>query len=119
MCWLISLILLGLLIGGIILIDFIESLGLIISVVLGFALGMFLLIWPINYFCDVVFIQQYGATKVTIEQARNKDIDPLERVELQKKIIEINNTIAIEKYWNQTILDEWIPDEIMDLEPLK
>jgi hypothetical protein len=82
-------------------------------------LAIFLLIWPLSYIGDVSTIQDYHALKYTVQESRNAEIDPLERATLTKSIIEINEWLARAQYWNGTFFDQAVPDEIMELEPIK
>ena len=57
-----------------------------------------------------------------IETLNNTNIDRLEDVEkalMRDKILEINSWLSRSKYYNDTILDWFIPDEILKLEPIK
>ncbi len=57
-----------------------------------------------------------------IETLNNTNINRLEDVEkalMRDKILEINSWLARSKYYNDTILDWFIPDEILKLEPIK
>lgn len=85
------------------------------------ALLLFWLLWlGGNYIDNINFAQTYPAIKTTIEESRsNPEFTYTERVELTSKIVELNADLAADKYWNQTIFDPCIPDEIVDFEPIK
>jgi len=63
-------------------------------------------------------IVRFEATRQTIKIARETG-NELEKAAVQHKIIECNNWLASKVYWNQTIFDIFIPDEVMQLKPLK
>jgi len=64
-------------------------------------------------------IQEYHATKYTIEQARQDGISELERAALTQKIIDTNAWLANCQYWNKTIVGIYVPDEVEKLKYLK
>jgi len=64
-------------------------------------------------------VQQINATRATIEQARQGENDPLENAAVMLTIVELNQWIATRKYWNTTLFDLWVPDEVDQLEPLR
>jgi len=96
-----------------------EFLGLLISVISGFIILMAFIFTPINYYSTISGINQYNSMKNTIEITRNQNISEIERAALTTKIIETNQWLIDVQYWNNTIFDYCIPDEIMQLEPLK
>ena len=64
-------------------------------------------------------IQEYHATKDSIDNARGNGVD-IENAALQLKIIEINEWLAREQWYNSNIWSgPFVPDAIDDLEPLK
>jgi uncharacterized membrane protein len=92
--------------------------GAIIAFIAGILLLMVLIILPIEYHSTMSAIDKYNATELTIENARENGVD-IENAALQQKIIDINQWLAGKKYWNETMFDIFIPDEVMDLEPLR
>ena len=79
-----------------------------------------LIIWPIHYYDVHAKIAEYHALKETVNQSRQDDISEFERVTLTNRIIENNTALARLKYWNETFMfDMYIPDEIMQLEPIR
>lgn len=64
-------------------------------------------------------IEEYKATKYTIEESRKKENNEAERVSLSKQIMETNMFIERNKRYNKSIFDLWIPDEIENLKMLK
>lgn len=88
---------------------FISSVLLVVS----------LIMLPINYYNVKAEIQSYYALKDTIEVSRENGNSEIERAALVQKIADNNTRLANLKYWNGTILDIFIPDEIENLDPLK
>ncbi len=77
---------------------------------------------PIVYYSTKAEIKSYYAVKETLDNARNSSEYSnysIESAALQLKIIETNSWLATQQYWKQTILTDFIPDEIMILKPLK
>jgi len=63
-------------------------------------------------------IEKYETTRQTIERARENG-NSLEQAALQHKIIECNQWLAGHIYWNDSLFDIWIPDEVTQLELLR
>ena len=93
-----------------------ELINLLSSVVCGFCLLFALTLLPINNAVICAEIQKIKAFQETIDFARENG-RPLESAALQIKIAQANEQIAGWQYWNGTLFDAWIPDEVMDLEP--
>lgn len=88
---------------------------LVVFVVICLVCG--LIIIPLNHICERSNIVQYHSLKATIEDARNSE--NIERAALAIKIAETNEWLARVQYWNETTWGIYIPDEVMELEPLK
>lgn len=71
-----------------------------------------------NHFVIHAEINQFVATKITIESARNNGID-FENAAIQHKIIESNQWLAKNQYYKTTVWSWWIPYEIDNLEPIR
>ena len=95
-----------------------EFVGIIITFISGFLIVIFLIILPCTYYETLAEIAQYESVKVSIENAR-KNGNELEKAALTHKIIDTNKWLAGIQYWNETIFDICIPDEVMDLEQIK
>src|SRR5690606_14265059 len=80
-------------------------------------LSLCLLILPVNYYGVQSKIQECHSIKTTIAEARKSGISDIERAALTTKIVEVNQWITKQKYWNEKFFDIYIPDEIMELEP--
>lgn len=91
----------------------------IVYFILSLALGIFLMFWLACYAKNLSYIQQFKATKNTIEVQRKADIDPLERAKLTEEIIEMNSWLAKAQYWNGTMFGQAVPDAVMLLEPIE
>jgi hypothetical protein len=78
-----------------------------------------LILLPISYYNGKAEIKRYYALKQTIEDSRKKEISDIERAALTKEIAEYNADLASVKYWNDTIFDIYIPDELAELDYLK
>jgi hypothetical protein len=85
----------------------------------GFALFAALLVWPLNYYGTKEEIAEYHAIKATMQEARRGNTSEIERAALTNKIIETNQWVVNAQYWNKTIFDIYIPDEVEQLELLK
>lgn len=91
----------------------------LISAASGVFLFFALVMWPVSYYGTKSGIVQYHALVETIEQSRQSEISDIERAALTIKIFEANMQIASCQYWNKTIFDIYIPDEVMELKMLK
>ncbi len=81
---------------------------------LAFSLCAFLIVCP-QYISE---IQEFMATEQTLEQIRLDDLT-WEKAAIQTKVVEMNQWLARAKYWNGTMFDIYIPDRVMELEPIK
>lgn len=63
-------------------------------------------------------INKFLATKTTIEIARKTGVS-IENAAIQHKIIESNQWLARKQYYNSTIFELWIPDEVDNLKPIR
>ena len=88
-------------------------------VLFGFLVVVFLIIWPTTYYSNYTRIEQFKTTKTVIEDARNNPNSGIEIAALTIKIVEKNEWLVSMKYWNNTTLDMFIPNEIEKLELLK
>lgn len=75
-------------------------------------------IFPLAHLDIKSQIMEYQAVKATLIEAR-KDNANIENAAMQLKIIEINQWIASVQFYNKTIFEIWIPDEVNELEFLK
>lgn len=71
------------------------------------------LIWFGLYFSDLDKINDYNGLQKTIESIENFESIP--NAGLILEIIEINKGLERAKYWNETIMDDTIPDELAEL----
>lgn len=96
----------------------VEAVGMILAFISGMALIIGLIGLPISRMDSFAKIAEYESVKLTLEQAR-KDDNQMENVALQHKIIDNNKWLASQLYYNRTLIDIWIPDEILKLKPIK
>ncbi|MGG1659538.1 hypothetical protein [Brevibacillus sp. NRS-1366] len=97
----------------------IEEIGFVTSIISGVLLLVAIIALPISYFSELASIERYKVIKTTIEESRGKEISDIERAAITNTIIDVNKYIASSKYWNETIFDIYIPDELTELEYLK
>jgi len=86
------------------------------------ATGLFfclaLIFLPISYFTIKSEIQEYKTFVKLVENARPRN-NKYEMITVQLKIIDMDTWLANRQYWNNTIFDIYIPDEIMQLKPIE
>jgi len=113
-------ILTALVVGSLLLWRFTEFEGT--SGVIGWIAGIILFIWScvwfLNYTTNKGSIQEFIAIKQTIAEQR-QTANLIEGATLTVKIAEENVWLARCKYWNGTIFGDQVPDEVMQLEPIK
>lgn len=109
-----------LLIAGLLLIKYdykskyeIDFIGYMVSVLSGVALTILLILLITFHVTVEADMRMYNVTKQTIEEQR-KVPNNLENAALTEKIIEINQIIESDRYWNETIWDIWIPDRLIN-----
>ena len=95
-----------------------EELGLLLMIIPCVVLGSILICWPMVYMEYGSQVQAYHATKRTIANIRKPGAE-IERAALVHKIAKVNEDLAIAKFWNNSVFDVFVPDEITKLEELK
>lgn len=84
--------------------------------------GIFLIIALISLITNPIEVKsninKFLATDVTIEIARKVGVD-IENTAIQHKIIESNQWLAKQQYYNSTIFGLWVPDEVDKLKPIR
>lgn len=90
----------------------------IVITVLVSGLAICLVTIPVSYLVVTSEIQQFNSVRITLEVARKKGMD-LENAAIQQKIIDSNKWLAKNQYWNGTLFDIWIPDEVDKLKPIE
>lgn len=96
-----------------------DLLGFTLSTICGVCLFFALILLPANYYEVKGEIQEYYALEQTVNNARSGRINDIERAALASKIAETNMWLANIQYWNETIFDICIPDEVIKLDPLQ
>jgi hypothetical protein len=84
---------------------------------IGLLLGVICL--PIAHMDYNSQIQEFNSVKATLENARENNVEKIESAAFQLKIADKNEWLASMKYYNGTVFDLWIPDEIDALEPIE
>ena len=92
--------------------------AVILLIVVLFCLVVGVFIKMINSIEVKAKIHEFEATRMTIERARLNGIN-LEDTAIQLKVIESNQWLANQQYYNSIILGWWVPDEIDDLKPIE
>lgn len=95
-----------------------DTLGFCLVIIFIIVFMVTAIAWPVKYYEFISDINKFKATQQTISESR-KDMDSIERATLTQKIIEQNQWLANMKYWNKTIFDQAIPDEVDKLEMLR
>lgn len=90
----------------------------IISSTLLVILVISMILWPISYMVELNNIEEFKAVEKTLPIIRDTTSE-FENFRLNEEIIEQNKWLATAQYWNKTIFDTWIPDEVDNLKPLK
>lgn len=98
--------------------DWKELVGTVLTIGSGTVLFISLIALPMNRMETFASIAQYRSVESTIQQTRD-DNNQLENVALQHKVIDCNKWLASQLYWNSTVFDIWIPDEILELKPIR
>lgn len=96
-----------------------EVIGGVLIMVSSVLLLIALIMFPLKRFIINEEIEQYRAVKLTIDNSRGLINSDIERAALTNQIIETNKWLSALKYGNETMLDIFIPDEVMELEYLK
>ena len=96
--------------------DFEVGFGLMF--ISGLLLFISVIVFPIERYTTFSDIQEFNSVNSTIKTARLNG-RALEAAAIQHKIVESNQWLARKQYWNDSIFDIWIPDEVMSLEPIK
>ena len=73
------------------------------------------LLWPLFYMSIESEIDGFESVRMTVNKSRN-NISPIETAAIQLKIAEMNEWLVKIQYWNETIFELYIPDEVNNLE---
>ena len=101
--------------------DLLEFIGVGFIAIGAIATVVWLIATPLSYSTTKGRIAQFEALRHTVEVARRDDsmAKVMENVMLQQEIVKGNCWLADTKYWNTTVFDIAIPDEIEDLKPIE
>lgn len=94
----------------------IAGLTLYVSV---FILCLSLIILPITRFTVKANIQGYHSLVETLNNVNTDELEDVEKALIRENVIQVNTWLNRVKYFNNTIFDWFIPDEVLDLEPIK
>ena len=94
-----------------------EMIGAVLTAAGGILFLAAMITLPVIHWDINSEIQQFKSVESSITQARTK-LD-IESAAIYVKIIDSNKWLVDKKYWNETLFDIWIPDEVEDLKPLK
>ena len=97
--------------------DRVES-GTVFIIIGGFVLVLVLIFVFLNPLFVKGEIREFETIRRTVAVARETG-NELEKAAIQHKIIDGNQWLAGLVYWNETVFDIFIPDEVMQLKPLK
>jgi len=87
------------------------------SIIILFIIGLLILAAPTD---NKRFIATFEATRTTISEQRESSNSELERVELTKQIIEMNQELAERKYYATSLWCNWFTStDVLKIEPLK
>jgi len=94
-----------------------EIFGLTLIVAGSACLLITIITIPLERYGTRCQIEEFSSIKQSITQSRlNINV---ESAAMQLKIIKTNQWLVRKKYWNDTLFDIWIPDEVEGLKPLK
>ena len=99
--------------------DFWEFVWFAGLVIIGFVLFFMIVFQPIIYYTHVGEIVEFKSIQTTLETARQGNYSPYEIAAIQQKVVDSNKWLANIQYWNSTILEWYIPDEVDGLKPIK
>jgi Zn-dependent membrane protease YugP len=91
-----------------------SELGIII---IGVVLVFFILALPFERCGFNSNLKKLQAFEMTLDNMRKKE--SIENTAIQMEVAKWNQWIAGKKYWNDTLFDIWIPDEIKTIEFIK
>lgn len=97
----------------------VDGVGFFLCFISIFVLIVALISLPISRIGYKTQVIEYREFIETIKEARLDDIDNIERTNITIKIAEWNGWLAKSRYKNETILDWYVPDKIMELEPIR
>jgi hypothetical protein len=90
----------------------------IVTLALGFIIPLILLtffiVWPIVYYESVVDIERYRAIEFTMSNFRGNE-NQIESAAMFLQVQKVNQQLAAYRYWNDSIFDYFIVDEITEL----
>ncbi|KKN62413.1 hypothetical protein LCGC14_0512100 [marine sediment metagenome] len=95
-----------------------EDIGIVCIVIGAIITSAIVLTFLGSYYGCKSEILAFEETRLTYERARTNN-ENIEIAAIQLDIAEQNRWLRTQQYWNETIFDIAIPDEIMQLEVIK
>lgn len=80
--------------------------------------GMGLFFWPTSQMIETSNIQSFKSVQQTMQQQRDSG-DGIEGAAFRLKIADQNSWLAKAQFWNDTLFDPYIPDEVDELQPIQ
>jgi len=96
-----------------------EIWGIMLAAVGGMLLFVSLILLPIHRYETRAKIIGFNAVAELVDSSQGKDNTNIRNAAMYLKVAELNAWLAEIKYWNKSIFDIWIPDEIEKLEPIR
>jgi hypothetical protein len=96
--------------------DIIEKIGFVLFLIGAVVLILVLILWPSIYYSTVGEIEEFKAVEKTVDSfGYGRNNLNIERAATINSVIKWNAWLARSKYWNDSILDIYYPDEIEKL----
>jgi len=92
--------------------------GTMAAIVGGVGLFTALIFLPLSRMSTESHIAQFKAISSTIQGARSRG-ESIENAAIQIKVSGANEWLASAKYWNGTVFDVWIVDEVESLDEIQ
>lgn len=96
-----------------------DVLGVLMIGISVFLLFVSLFVLPLKYYSNIVEIRKFQETKATYERIRAKTPNSIESAAIQIDIAKMNRWLVGIQYWNKTIFDVYISDEVEKLKPIE
>jgi hypothetical protein len=90
------------------------EIAMMVIIVVGFLLLFALVSLPLSYYT----IQSNVAEFHSVEETVQHRLGSIESAAIEIKVVDSNKWLAGIQYWNKTLLDIWIPDQVDMLKPI-
>lgn len=98
--------------------DFYDVFSFFLLLISGTYLTVALISLPIHYSLTKGEIVKFHSVETTLKTAR-ENRNELEKAAIMNEVIRSNKWLMGVQYWNETLFDIWIPDEVMQLKPIR